>query len=96
MNYQSMKKSHQAQIEAILADDYETLANLYGMDMDDIHSHHMIWGNTEDIPGSLFASLPGCGNCLTEVQYYSYREENLAGGMKLGLKSVSELPHFPV
>lgn len=68
MNYQEMKASHETQIEALLADDYAALSDMFPNTWRMLINHDSVWMNTGADPLSLFAVLPGCNQCLTQIK----------------------------
>ncbi len=70
MNYESMKASHRIQIEALLADDYETLGGI--RPYKNISSHYDFWVNTGSLTYSFFGPLPSCAHCLTQLMSLPY------------------------
>ena len=68
MTYDEMKTSHEAQIEALLVDDYDTLLSMFDQKVSSWKCHYDVWGNTPRDNDSLFAALPGTRHCLTQIK----------------------------
>lgn len=102
MTYEEMKESHEAQIEALLAEDWEELERIFpdvNLDADNLIGHNNVWGNTGDELESLFSTLPGGHKCLTQIKAfcegntYGYpKEESEVWYDKLGLGTNRLIP----
>ena len=95
MTYDEMKDSHEAQIEALLADDYDEVRRLLGYHPGGLcgNSHFSVWINTGASELSLFGSLPGCISCLTQIKGQHVKSpEAIEWAERLGLYTNDLVP----
>lgn len=98
MNRETLTARHQAQIEAMLVDDYDGFraAARDGNDLpiDVCTSHYHCWVNTGGYGASLFGVLPNSGCCLTQAKGTDFVDWNgeINWKEKLGLADNDLIP----
>ena len=80
-----MTDTYDAQIEALLADDFETFSALVGRDADraPIKSHRGAWVETGAYDASLFSILPDIEQCASQVEFEGPYNERAAKYLEL-------------
>lgn len=77
-----MSDTYDKQIEALLNEDFARFAALVSADPDRVCSQYHAWGNTGTLHRSLFAYLPGCAVCASQVDDDWYLNAQAPGSVQ--------------
>ena len=65
--------NYNAQIEALMKNDFTKFAVLIGHPEEKFLNHYHCWNSTGTLRKSIFANLPGCNCCATQVDHGQFK-----------------------